>query len=101
MHLEYIKNVTPDNRGRIPIGACLDKDIDSYRLSKDDAGRIILEPCKNIPINELWLYKNKKALDSVIQGAAEYKAGNISPLPQHLQKDLDKEIKNMKDNGEL
>lgn len=56
-----------DEKGRISLGS-LAEGISSFRVSKDNHNRIILEPIVEISANEKWLHKNKVAFAKVKQG---------------------------------
>jgi hypothetical protein len=84
-HFELIGEVTPDDRKRVT----LTKAIDSLRELKIDltrvhfmvycnqAGQILLSPETTIPLHEVWLYKNRPALESVLRGMDQAKRGKI------------------------
>ncbi len=72
------KYLRPDNRGRVALGA-LAKGIERYRVVVEKDGVISLHPEIAVPANELWLYKNPKALAKVIKGIEDVKEGRITP----------------------
>ena len=43
----------------------------------------------SIPAHEAWLYKNKKALDSVRKGLEEARQGKLSKAPEDFSKYID------------
>ena len=68
-----------DDRKRLTLG----KEIGNFRrvrIYKNDRGEILLKPLVEVPASELWLYENKKALDSVKKGLNNAAEGNISEL---------------------
>lgn len=66
------RDVRPDSRKRVALGRALDDLGDaSFDVYVDDKGRIILDPRVSIPASEAWLFRNKKALDSVGRGLKE------------------------------
>ena len=69
----------PDSKGRITLGK-LAEGVSSYRARKQPDGKIILEPFMEIPANERWLWEDKKALESVMKGIADAKAGRLVSL---------------------
>lgn len=73
------QTVRPDSKGRIALGAYA-KGVSSYRIRQEKDGRLILEPYAEVPAREAWLYKNKKALESVRQGLRDAKAGKVHDL---------------------
>ena len=63
-----------------------------YRIFRNDAGQILLDPQVMIPAREAWLYKNKKALASVRKGIEQAAKGQIVKLPslaKHAHDKLD------------
>ena len=74
-----IKNlVSADGRGRITLGAELKTK--QFRVLKNALGQILLDPVVPIPERELWLWKNKEALQSVKKGLLEASAGEIHEI---------------------
>ncbi len=69
----------PDAKGRITLGKLADG-VSSYRARKQADGKIILEPFVEIPADERWLWENKKALESVMRGLDDAKAGRLVSL---------------------
>ena len=63
------RDVRPDSRNRVSLGAAL-KDLGdaSFFVYRDRQGRIILEPQVSVPASEAWLFRNKRALESVARG---------------------------------
>jgi len=79
MAVSHDQTVRPDAKGRVALGAYA-KGVSSYRIRQEKDGRLILEPYAEIPAREAWLYKNKKALESVRQGLRDAKAGKVHDL---------------------
>lgn len=70
-----------DTRNRVCLTQFLPEnlDISSFRAHKE-GNKIILEPLVEIPSEEHWLYKNPKAMASVMKGLEDIKKGRISEL---------------------
>jgi hypothetical protein len=69
----------PDSKHRIVLkGAAVGE---HYRIYRNDAGQILLDPQVMIPAREAWLYKDKKALASVRRGIKQAEQGKIVKLP--------------------
>lgn len=66
------RGIRADSRKRVALGRALD-DLDdaSFNVYRDEQGRIILDPQVSIPASEAWLYRNKKALQSVRRGLSQ------------------------------
>ncbi|HEY4229776.1 MAG TPA: hypothetical protein VGO79_06370 [Thermoanaerobaculia bacterium] len=75
----YSVRLRPDSKGRITLGKLADG-VSSYRARRQKDGKIILEPFVEIPAEEQWLWKNKKALEAVRRGIADSKAGRVTSL---------------------
>jgi hypothetical protein len=77
---EYHENelrLTLDARKRISLAKLLpDYEVCSFR-AYTEGDRIILEPMAEIPAHELWLYKNKQALEDVQEGLRQSKEGKV------------------------
>jgi len=70
---------TIDDRKRLTLGE-LQKDFKRVRLYKNAAGEILVQPVVEIPVSELWLFKNKESLSSVRKGLKDAAKGKISKL---------------------
>lgn len=70
---------TIDDRTRITLGD-LFRGYKRVRLYKNDRGEVLLQPVTEIPASEVWLFQNKEALDSVIEGLEDASKGRISEL---------------------
>lgn len=76
------RDVRPDSRKRVALGRALeDLEDPSFNVYKDEAGRIILEPHVSIPASEAWLFRNRKALDSVRRGLDDLSRGDMTAGP--------------------
>lgn len=73
----------PDNRNRVILTPALEElnllnTVDGFKAYiNPTTSEIKLTPTVSIPHNELWLYKNPKALKSVLRGMEEAKAGKV------------------------
>ena len=72
-------NLRPDSKGRITLGS-LAKGVSSYKVTTTPDKKIILEPYVEIPEREMWLYQNKEAYESVMQGLDDAKHGRLHYL---------------------
>ena len=71
------RTVRPASKGRITLGAYA-KGVSSYRVHQEKDGRLILEPYKEIPAREAWLFENDAALTKVRKGLKDAAAGKVS-----------------------
>lgn len=79
-----LHTVQPDSKGRITLGK-LAKGVESFGVTREKDGRIILEPMVSIPKREMWLYQNKKALKMVLDGIEDAKAGRVKRRPSYAK----------------
>ena len=56
----------PDAKGKINLGE-LAKNVSSYRVIKEEDGKLILMPYAEIPFSEKWIFEDKEALETVKQ----------------------------------
>lgn len=80
-HIHKTVKLPLDTRNRVCLTQFLPKnlDISSFRAHQEGS-KIILEPLVEIPSDEHWLYKNPKAMASVMNGLEDIKKGRISEL---------------------
>ena len=83
--------VRVDSKNRITLGKSSGMKITSYKIYRNSAGQLILDPQITIPAHEAWLYQNPKALAAVKRGLAEAKAGKLVKSPEDFSKYLDAE----------
>lgn len=72
--------VTRDKQNRVPLGKLLTGISAKLFDAKVEDGKIVLEPMEAIPAREMWLYKNPKALASVLRGLKDAQEGKIHPF---------------------
>lgn len=70
----YSLTVRPDSKGRITLGP-LAKGVSSFRVEQQPDGKLLLEPYKEIPAREAWLFENPDALASVKKGLVDAATG--------------------------
>lgn len=70
-----------DNKFRVCLGNFLSKEernlLSSFRVYRQEDGKIVLDPLIEIPAREHWIYKNPEALASLMRGIEDLKAGRI------------------------
>ncbi len=71
------RTVRPDSKGRITLGDFA-KGVSSFRVHQEKDGRLILEPFREIPALEAWLYENPVALAKVRKGLKDAAEGKLS-----------------------
>ena len=81
------QNKKIDPKGRISIKSAINHaDISStiYNIYTGDNGDILLKPMVSMPANEVWLYKNKAALNDLLEGIDQAKAGETVRLTDNM-----------------
>jgi hypothetical protein len=84
-HFTEISETKADSKNRVSLGK-LPRKAHHYRIFVNDAGQIVLDPQEVIPAAEMWLFKNKAALGSVVGGIADAKAGRLEKAPEDYSK---------------
>jgi len=70
---------TLDSKGRIALGS---KFANATVIVDDsDSTRIVITPATVIPTHEVWLYKNKEALLTVLKGLDQARNGELVDGP--------------------
>jgi len=76
---QEVDTKTIDDRTRITLGD-LFKGYKRVRLYRNDRGEVLLQAITEIPASEVWLFQNKEALESVMEGLEDASEGRISEL---------------------
>jgi hypothetical protein len=87
-----------DDKYRICLGSFLSKEereqLSSFPVSRQENGKIVLDPLVEIPAREHWIYKNPKALASLMIGLEDAKNGRIVDVDIDFSQFVDDEDKN-------
>ena len=78
------RNLKVDQKKRITLGKLAAEEVSSYDVEVKDNGVIVLYPKVEIPADELWLFKNKKALNAVKEGLRQSAEGKVSSLGKNF-----------------
>lgn len=68
-----------DDKKRLTLGE-LAANYDRFRLYSNKKGEILIIPMAEIPVSELWLYKDKTAFNDLMKGLEEAKENQTSQL---------------------
>jgi hypothetical protein len=82
-----IATKTIDDRKRISISEAMDSvltGISRFKIFRGEDGDFLLRPVVEIPVQEVWLYKNKTALKMVRKGIQESSQGKAKKLDMSL-----------------
>ncbi len=83
------KNLKVDSKKRITLGKIVPDEVTSYDIEVQENGTIILHPKVEIPAEELWLYRNKEALKSVLRGIEDTKEGRVREISDNFWDDIE------------
>lgn len=78
------KNLKLDSKKRITLGKFVKSDVTSYDVELKENGVIVLYPKVEIPAEEVWLFKNKTAMDSVKRGLENSKHNEVVELEENF-----------------
>jgi len=95
-----VSRVSKDEKNRISLTRVLSKEeqeaFHSFRIYRH-GGKIILEPVVEFPAKDHWIYKNPKALSSLMNGLKQVKKGQIQKLSLE---DIEKRLLELEDDSE-
>lgn len=83
------KNLKVDSKKRITLGKIIPDNVTSYDVEVQENNVIILRPRVEIPLEELWLYKNKEAFKSVQKGIEDSYEGKTKELPDDFWTEIE------------
>ncbi len=94
---KQINKIQMDDKCRVCLGNFLSKEerelLSSFRVYRQDDGKIIVDPLVEIPGREHWIYKNPVALASLMRGIEDAKTGRIKDrgsFAKYAKEDEDK-----------
>ncbi len=70
---------TIDDRKRLTLGELI-KNFKRVKLYRNDRGELLLQPVVEVPVSELWLFKNKEAFEGVQKGLKDAAKGRVSKV---------------------
>jgi len=77
--------IKPDSRRRVNLPKSLVGEGIMYHMYVNSNGQILLDPQVIIPISELWLFRNKEALDMVKEGMTQGESINLGSFAQYVE----------------
>lgn len=78
-----------DSKNRIGLGRLGSHKVRLYRVYKNEAGQFILDPLETVSAHEAWLFRNKKAKTSVLNGLEDARQGRLTKRRENFSKFLD------------
>lgn len=94
---KHTDKVHLDTKYRICLGSFLSKEerdqLSSFRVCREEDGKITLDPLVEISAREHWIYKNPEALASLMRGIEDAKAGRIVDMDIDFSQFLEKKDK--------
>src|SRR5271169_6582063 len=81
-------SVTMDDKQRVCLTRALSKEeresFSTFRIYRE-GGKIVLEPVTEVPEKDHWIYKNRKALASLMRGIKDAEEGRLHDLGSFAQ----------------
>jgi hypothetical protein len=77
--------VKPDLRRRVILPKALVSEGIMYHIYSNSMGQIMLDPQVTIPASELWLFKNKKALEMVEVGMSQKESIDLGSFAKYVE----------------
>lgn len=94
---KHTNKIQMDDKYRICLGKFLSLEerevLSSFRVSRQEDGKIVLDPLVEISASDHWIYKNPEALASLMRGIEDAKNGNIVDLDIDFSQFLDNDDK--------
>lgn len=79
------KVVKPDPRRRVVLPKTLVSEGLMYKIYSNSMGQIMLDPQVTIPASELWLFRNKKALEMIEVGMSQKESIDLGSFAQYIE----------------
>ncbi len=79
------KIVKPDPRRRVILPKTLVSEGVMYKIYSNSIGQIMLDPQVTIPASELWLFRNKKALEMIEVGMSQKESIDLGSFAQYIE----------------
>lgn len=87
--MNLARNLKLDSKKRITLGRIAEKNVTSYDVEVKENGVIVLYPKVEIPAEELWLFQNKSALETVKRGLDDVENGNKGNIEEDFWNDIE------------
>ena len=80
-HFEKVaEGITPDNKRRITLGKALLDPGTHFNIYRNHLGQIVLDPRKDVPAYEAWVFENTNALAALKRGLRQSASGKTRYL---------------------
>ena len=83
--IKRLNNIKPDARRRVSLPKSLVDEGIMYHIYSNSMGQIILDPQVTIPASELWLFRNKKALEMIEAGMSQKESIDLGSFAQYVE----------------
>jgi hypothetical protein len=75
------KETEPDGKRRVSLGAAVSLEPGiRYKILKNEAGQILLDPVKSVPAYEAWVWENPRHIASIQRGISQAEQGKLSKV---------------------
>ena len=76
-NFKEVAEAKADSKNRIGLGRYVSRKARLYRVYQNEAGQIILDPLITVSAHEAWLFTNKKARISIVNGLEDARQGRL------------------------
>ena len=83
--IQRATGIKPDSRRRVNLPKSLVDEGVIYHIYSNSMGQIILDPQVVIPASELWLFRNKKALEMIEVGISQKESIDLGSFDQYVE----------------
>lgn len=80
-----LNNIKPDAKRRVVLPKSIVDDGITYHIYSNEDGQIMLDPQVTIPASELWLFRNKKALEMIEVGMSQKESIDLGSFAQYIE----------------
>ena len=84
------EGLAPDSKKRLSLSKALADATVTFNVYVNNLGQIILDPHKNVPAHEAWVFENKEILASLKRGlkqAGQGKTRSLGSFARHASED--------------
>ena len=83
--IKKANGIKPDSKRRINLSKCSIDNDTTYHIYSNSMGQIILDPQVTIPASEVWLFRNKKALEMIEVGMSQKESIDLGSFAQYVE----------------
>ena len=85
---QAVADIKVDAKHRISLGRLTSERAGTYRVYRNEAGQLLLDPMVAVPAQEAWLFRNPQAAAMVKEGLEQARAGKLANAKEDYRKHL-------------